>query len=111
MFCELKIGYTCCDSFAVHFTSNLSCIYHDLDTPAELAYSRGTCWSTVFPLMANRIMPDWLVDWIQEVIMPLFQEGVLLAVLKEVVEKPLLKKASLDPNNLNNYHRVANAPF
>lgn len=39
----------------------------------------------------------------------LWKEGVILTALKETVLQPLLKRSSLDPEVLENYHQVSNS--
>ncbi|KAF7248501.1 RNA-directed DNA polymerase from mobile element jockey, partial [Varanus komodoensis] len=63
--------------------------------------------------------PSWLLTkakhgigaWILEVINASLRDGQVPAPLKEAVVKPVLKKASLDPEMAANYRLVANIPF
>ncbi|KAF7244380.1 putative RNA-directed DNA polymerase from transposon BS [Varanus komodoensis] len=63
--------------------------------------------------------PSWLINnskhgigiWILEVINASLREGRVPAPLKEAVVRPVLKKASLDPEMATNYRPVANIPF
>ncbi|KAF7241018.1 RNA-directed DNA polymerase from mobile element jockey [Varanus komodoensis] len=63
--------------------------------------------------------PSWLINnskhgigtWILEVINTSLREGRVSAPLKEAVVRPVLKKASLDPEMATNYRPVANIPF
>ncbi|KAF7239428.1 Visinin-like protein 1 [Varanus komodoensis] len=63
--------------------------------------------------------PSWLLSkakhgigsWIQEVINAFLKDGRVPAPLKEVVVRPVLKKASLDPEMAASYRPVANIPF
>uniref|UniRef100_A0A670II27 Reverse transcriptase domain-containing protein n=1 Tax=Podarcis muralis TaxID=64176 RepID=A0A670II27_PODMU len=63
--------------------------------------------------------PSWLIkasreglgDGLRGVVNAFLCEGAFPDPLKEVVIKPLLKKTSLDPANLANYHPVSNLPF
>ena len=55
------------------------------------------------------------IDYILPTITSIFNEslvsGVFPAIFKKAVVKPLLKKSSLDPNELKNYRPVSNLPF
>ena len=53
---------------------------------------------------------SWDPGWAKEVINASLREGVVPGRLKEAVVRPLLKKSSLDRENLNNYRPVANVP-
>ncbi|KAF7252893.1 putative RNA-directed DNA polymerase from transposon BS [Varanus komodoensis] len=63
--------------------------------------------------------PSWLINdskhgigtWILEVVNASLREGRVPAPLKEAVVRPVLKKASLDPEMATNYRPVANIPF
>ncbi|KAF7243767.1 Serine/threonine-protein phosphatase 6 regulatory ankyrin repeat subunit B [Varanus komodoensis] len=63
--------------------------------------------------------PSWLINnfkhgigtWILEVVNASQREGRVPAPLKEAVVRPVLKKASLDPEMATNYRPVANIPF
>ncbi|KAF7241729.1 putative RNA-directed DNA polymerase from transposon BS [Varanus komodoensis] len=63
--------------------------------------------------------PSWLINnskhgigtWILEVVNASLREGRVPAPLKEAVIRPVLKKASLDPEMATNYRPVANIPF
>ncbi|KAF7254503.1 Beta-tectorin [Varanus komodoensis] len=63
--------------------------------------------------------PSWLIKnskhgtgiWILEVVNASLREGRVPAPLKEAVVRPVLKKASLDPEMATNYRPVANIPF
>ncbi|KAF7246241.1 RNA-directed DNA polymerase from mobile element jockey [Varanus komodoensis] len=63
--------------------------------------------------------PSWLINnakhgigiWILEVVNASLREGRVPASLKEAVVRPVLKKASLDPEMATNYRPVANIPF
>ncbi|KAF7244902.1 hypothetical protein EYD10_08831 [Varanus komodoensis] len=63
--------------------------------------------------------PSWLIKdskhgigtWILEVVNASLREGLVPAPLKEAVVRPVLKKASLDPEMATNYRPVANIPF
>ncbi|KAF7246131.1 Transmembrane protein 68 [Varanus komodoensis] len=63
--------------------------------------------------------PSWLLKkakdgngtWILEVVNASLRDGRVPAPLKEVVVRPFLKKASLDPEVATNYRPVANIPF
>ncbi|KAF7254804.1 RNA-directed DNA polymerase from mobile element jockey [Varanus komodoensis] len=63
--------------------------------------------------------PSWLINdskhgigtWILEVLNASLREGRVPAPLKEAVVRPVLKKASLDPEMATNYRPVANIPF
>ncbi|KAF7247959.1 putative RNA-directed DNA polymerase from transposon BS [Varanus komodoensis] len=63
--------------------------------------------------------PSWLINdskhgigtWILEVVNASLREGQVPAPLKEAVVRPVLKKASLDPEMATNYRPVANIPF
>ncbi|KAF7251034.1 putative RNA-directed DNA polymerase from transposon BS [Varanus komodoensis] len=63
--------------------------------------------------------PSWLINnskhgfgiWILEVVNTSLWEGRVPAPLKEAVVRPVLKKASLDPEMATNYRPVANIPF
>ncbi|KAF7244472.1 VWFA and cache domain-containing protein 1 [Varanus komodoensis] len=63
--------------------------------------------------------PSWLINnskhgsgtWILEVVNASLREGRVPAPLKEAVIRPVLKKASLDPETATNYRPVANIPF
>ncbi|KAF7236187.1 putative RNA-directed DNA polymerase from transposon BS [Varanus komodoensis] len=63
--------------------------------------------------------PSWLIKdskhgigtWILEVVNASLREGQVPAPLKEAVVRPVLKKASLDPEMATNYRPVANIPF
>ena len=63
--------------------------------------------------------PSWLIKasrdgiagWAKKVINASLREGVVPGSLKEAVVRPLLKKSSLDLENLSNYRPVANVPF
>ncbi|KAF7247056.1 hypothetical protein EYD10_06953 [Varanus komodoensis] len=63
--------------------------------------------------------PSWLLHnikhgigtWILEVIYASLRDGQVPAPLKEAVVRPVLKKASLDPEMATNYRPVANIPF
>ncbi|KAF7247602.1 Cytosolic 5'-nucleotidase 3A [Varanus komodoensis] len=49
--------------------------------------------------------------WILEVVNASLREGRVPAPLKEAIIRPVLKKASLDPEMATNYRPVANIPF
>ncbi|KAF7235057.1 hypothetical protein EYD10_18093, partial [Varanus komodoensis] len=49
--------------------------------------------------------------WIVEVVNASLREGRVPAPLKEAIVRPVLKKASLDPEMATNYRPVANIPF
>ncbi|KAF7246806.1 Chorion-specific transcription factor GCMa, partial [Varanus komodoensis] len=63
--------------------------------------------------------PSWLINnskhgigiWILEVVNASLREGRVPAPLKEAVVRPVLKKASLDPEMATNYRPLANIPF
>ncbi|KAF7253150.1 hypothetical protein EYD10_01179 [Varanus komodoensis] len=63
--------------------------------------------------------PSWLLNkakhgigtWILEVVNASLRDGQVPAPLKEAVVRPVLKKASLDPEMATNYRPVANIPF
>ncbi|KAF7251092.1 putative RNA-directed DNA polymerase from transposon BS [Varanus komodoensis] len=63
--------------------------------------------------------PLWLLSkakhgigsWIQEVINTSLRDSRVSVPLKEAVVRPVLKKASLDPEMADNYRPVANIPF
>ncbi|KAF7249458.1 RNA-directed DNA polymerase from mobile element jockey [Varanus komodoensis] len=63
--------------------------------------------------------PSWLINnskhgigtWILEVVNASLREGRVPAPLKEAVIRPVLKKASLDPEMATNYRPTANIPF
>uniref|UniRef100_A0A8D2J9Z0 Reverse transcriptase domain-containing protein n=1 Tax=Varanus komodoensis TaxID=61221 RepID=A0A8D2J9Z0_VARKO len=63
--------------------------------------------------------PSWLINnskhgigtWILDVVNASLREGRVPAPLKEAVIRPVLKKASLDPEMATNYRPVANIPF
>ncbi|KAF7252624.1 Craniofacial development protein 2 [Varanus komodoensis] len=63
--------------------------------------------------------PSWLLSkakhrigsWIRGVINSSLKDGWVPALLKEAVVRPVLKKASLDPEMAANYRPVANIPF
>ncbi|KAF7250970.1 Interleukin-1 receptor accessory protein-like 1, partial [Varanus komodoensis] len=63
--------------------------------------------------------PSWLINnskhgigtWILEVVNASLREGWVPAPLKEAVIRPVLKKASLDPEMATNYRPVANILF
>ncbi|KAF7249282.1 Peroxisome proliferator-activated receptor gamma coactivator 1-beta [Varanus komodoensis] len=63
--------------------------------------------------------PSWLINnskhgigtWILEVVNSSLREGRVPAPLKEAVIRPVLKKASLDPEMATNYRTMANIPF
>lgn len=52
-----------------------------------------------------------MAGWVQGIINGSFRSGMVPAALKEAVIKPLLKKTSLNPHDLNNYRPIANIPF
>uniref|UniRef100_A0A2D4LQ82 Reverse transcriptase domain-containing protein n=1 Tax=Micrurus spixii TaxID=129469 RepID=A0A2D4LQ82_9SAUR len=49
--------------------------------------------------------------WLQALINTSLREGSFPQPLKEAVVRPLLKKPSVDPADLNNFHPVSNLPF
>ncbi|KAF7236110.1 RNA-directed DNA polymerase from mobile element jockey [Varanus komodoensis] len=63
--------------------------------------------------------PSWLLikakdrmcTWVQEVVNASLGEGQVPTRLKEVVIRPILKRANLDPEMVTNYRLVANIPF
>ncbi|KAF7250327.1 Microtubule-associated serine/threonine-protein kinase 4 [Varanus komodoensis] len=63
--------------------------------------------------------PSWLINnakhrigiWNLEVVNASLREGRIPAPIKEAVVRPVLKKASLDPEMAANYRLVANIPF
>uniref|UniRef100_A0A803TQ40 Reverse transcriptase domain-containing protein n=1 Tax=Anolis carolinensis TaxID=28377 RepID=A0A803TQ40_ANOCA len=63
--------------------------------------------------------PSWLVreargglaEWVKAVVNASLRDGIFPASLKLAVIKPLLKKPSLDPTQLENYRPISNLPF
>uniref|UniRef100_A0A803SN06 Reverse transcriptase domain-containing protein n=1 Tax=Anolis carolinensis TaxID=28377 RepID=A0A803SN06_ANOCA len=63
--------------------------------------------------------PSWLIkeargglaEWVKVVVNASLQEGIFPASLKLAVIKPLLKKPSLDPTQLENFRPISNLPF
>uniref|UniRef100_A0A803SSU4 Reverse transcriptase domain-containing protein n=2 Tax=Anolis carolinensis TaxID=28377 RepID=A0A803SSU4_ANOCA len=63
--------------------------------------------------------PSWLVreargglaEWVKVVVNASLREGIVPASLKLAVIKPLLKKPSLDPTQLDSYRPISNLPF
>uniref|UniRef100_A0A803THC7 Reverse transcriptase domain-containing protein n=1 Tax=Anolis carolinensis TaxID=28377 RepID=A0A803THC7_ANOCA len=63
--------------------------------------------------------PSWLVreargglaEWVKVVANASLREGIFPASLELAVIKPLLKKPSLDPTQLDNYWPISNLPF
>ena len=61
------------------------------------------------PLLFDCI--DVLLPTIQNIINTSLSSGLVPDIFKTAIVKPLLKKPSLDPNNLKNYRPVSNLPF
>uniref|UniRef100_A0A803TMK0 Reverse transcriptase domain-containing protein n=1 Tax=Anolis carolinensis TaxID=28377 RepID=A0A803TMK0_ANOCA len=63
--------------------------------------------------------PSWLIketrgglaEWVKVVVNASLREGIFPASLKLAVIKPLLKKPSLDPTQLDNFGPISNLPF
>uniref|UniRef100_A0A803TE01 ribonuclease H n=1 Tax=Anolis carolinensis TaxID=28377 RepID=A0A803TE01_ANOCA len=63
--------------------------------------------------------PSWLVreargglaEWVKVVVNASLRDGIVPASFKLAVIKPLLKKSSLDPTQLDNYWPISNLPF
>ena len=130
-----------CDEFVKHFAEKVDQIRSDLDAtlavtsdvPGESVYS--IIWDSfqlVEPEDVDRILcsvrpascpldpcPAWLIrsareglaEWTGRVVNSSLREGVLPPALKQAIVRPLLKKPSLDPTNLNNFRPVSNIPF
>ncbi|KAF7246247.1 Kappa-type opioid receptor [Varanus komodoensis] len=61
--------------------------------------------------LCNNKAKHGIGTWILEVINTSLRDGWVPAPLKEVVIRPVLKKASLNPEMATNYRPVANIPF
>lgn len=130
-----------CGMFAQHFVNKIDQIRHDLvatltassDVPG--APVKSIFWDS-FQLVetegVDRILwslrpssclldpcPGWLIrsaqgglaEWTGRAVNSSLREEVLPPALKRAVVCPLLKKPSLNHNNLNNYRPVSNIPF
>jgi hypothetical protein len=64
-------------------------------------------------------LPTWLIKEHSDVMVPMMTDiinlslrtGIVPSQLKQALVRPLLKKPSLDPEELNNYRPVSNLPF
>ncbi|KAF7248605.1 Phosphatase and actin regulator 1 [Varanus komodoensis] len=95
----------------------------DYDRRADKPWTRLTAAdkSTIIQscFLSSPPCPSWLINnakhrigtWILEVVNASLREGQVPAPLKEAVVRPVLKKASLDPEMATNYRPVANIPF
>ncbi|KAF7254198.1 hypothetical protein EYD10_01049 [Varanus komodoensis] len=70
-----------------------------------------TCLQDPCPSWLLKKAKDRIVTWILEVANASLRDGRVPAPLKEAVVRPVLKKASLDPEVATNYRPVANIPF
>ena len=59
-----------------------------------------------FLIVWTKVFPQWPVSWTS-----LLSYGIVPQCFKHALVKPLLEKASLDPNCLKNYQPVSNLPF
>ncbi|KAF7237689.1 Patatin-like phospholipase domain-containing protein 2 [Varanus komodoensis] len=115
-----------CDDFARHFREKIAQIPHKLDSTIESEVLRETPMLPSGPELLDEfqlLRPDdvdkvlgrdskhGIGTWILEVVNASLKEGRVPAPLKEAVVRPVLKKASLDPEMATNYRPVANIPF
>uniref|UniRef100_A0A8D2J5Z0 Reverse transcriptase domain-containing protein n=1 Tax=Varanus komodoensis TaxID=61221 RepID=A0A8D2J5Z0_VARKO len=70
-----------------------------------------TCLLDPCPSWLPKKAKDGIGTWILEVVNASLRDGQVPAPLKEAVVRPVLKKASLDPEVATNYRPVANIPF
>ncbi|KAF7253346.1 hypothetical protein EYD10_01268 [Varanus komodoensis] len=70
-----------------------------------------TCLLDPCPSWLLKKAKDGIGTWILEVVNASLRDGRVLSSLKEAVVRPVLKKASLDPEVAANYRPVANIPF
>ncbi|KAF7242950.1 putative RNA-directed DNA polymerase from transposon BS [Varanus komodoensis] len=87
-----------CDDFAKHFREKIAQIRHELDSVIE-SDSTGETPSTP---SSPQLMDEFQLLWPDDVDKVLGQEAVV---------RPVLKKASLDPEVAAHYRPVANIPF
>ncbi|KAF7252470.1 putative RNA-directed DNA polymerase from transposon BS [Varanus komodoensis] len=88
----------CCDDFAKHFREKIVQIRHELDSTSDSEVSRET------PMLPSgpKLMDEFQL---------LRPDDVDKVLGQEAVVRPVLKKASLDPEMATNYRPVANLPF
>ncbi|KAF7251094.1 28S ribosomal protein S6, mitochondrial, partial [Varanus komodoensis] len=86
----------CCDDFAKHFREKIAQIRHELDSTIESDPGE-------VPMLPSGpdLMDEFQLLWPDDVD----------KVLGQVAVRPVLKKASLDPEVAANYRPVANIPF
>ncbi|KAF7245842.1 RNA-directed DNA polymerase from mobile element jockey [Varanus komodoensis] len=70
-----------------------------------------TCLLDPCPSGLLKKAKDGIGTWILEVVNTSLRDGQVPAPLKEAVVRPVLKKASLNPEVVANYRPVANIPF
>ncbi|KAF7247621.1 RNA-directed DNA polymerase from mobile element jockey [Varanus komodoensis] len=126
----------CCDDFAQHFREKVAQIRHDLDSTVDLNPVREVSRAPSGPSLLDEFQllrpdkvdkvlamvhpttclldpcPSWLLkEAIREVVNASLREGWVPTRLKEVVIRPILKKAFLDPEVAANFRPVANILF
>ena len=76
-----------------------------------LKFSQKTCSLGPTPTFLFVECLDQLLPAVTAIINKSLQTGVFPSVFKEAIVIPLLKKTSLDPNNLKNYRPISNLSF
>ena len=110
--CQASLPSSCSEScFHGRPLRNFESVNEDFVKQTIVNSAAKTCDRDAFPTHLLLECLDCLLPYITSVIHDSLASSILPSSFKTALVKPLLKKSSLDPNDLKNYRPVSNLPF